>query len=348
MSWARNLGWGWGLVFVAAVVGPWAMAITVATDGGFWGAALSGDLAPKLAGGQESHGAPPGVHLLLSPLLSFPASLLIPAALVAGWRGRKLPGVRFALAWLGPSWLVFELMPTKLPHYTLPLYGALAWLMAAAMMEPIGRWSRWAGAALALVCGIAVAAVALVAVSKYGGTGAPAWALAVAVLAITAGAAGAMGLILDAPVAALAVSLALGIGAHGALAGGLAPRLDALWPSRATAAMLDRDGLDPRNGITPGPVVVTGYAEPSLVFALGTETQLDTPAEAAVAINEGRPVLVEQRQDAAFRAAATAAHAKATLVEAVKGLDYSSGKQVTVSLWRPTNPPPREAETATP
>ena len=348
LGWARNLGWSWGLVFIAAVVGPWAMAITVATDGGFWGAALSGDLAPKLAGGQESHGAPPGVHLLLSPLLSFPASLLIPAALVAGWRGRKLPGVRFALAWLGPSWLVFELMPTKLPHYTLPLYGALAWLMAAAMMEPIGRWSRWAGAALALVCGIAVAAVALVAVSKYGGTGAPAWALAVAVLAITAGAAGAMGLILDAPVAALAVSLALGIGAHGALAGGLAPRLDALWPSRATAAMLDRDGLDPRNGITPGPVVVTGYAEPSLVFALGTETQLDTPAEAAVAINEGRPVLVEQRQDAAFRAAATAAHAKATLVEAVKGLDYSSGKQVTVSLWRPTNPPPREAETATP
>ena len=265
---------------------------------------------------------------------------------MAGWHGRKLPGVRFALAWLGPSWLVFELLPTKLPHYTLPLYGALGWLVAAALIEPIGRWSRWSGAVLSMVCGIAIAVVALVALTKYGGAGATGWAIAVAVLAIAAGAAGAMGLALDAPVAALAVSMVLGVAAHDALAGGLAPKLDALWPSRAAAAMLDRDGLDPRNGITPGPVVVTGYAEPSLVFALGTETQLDSATEAAIAITEGRPVLIESREDAAFRAAATAQHAKATMVEAVRGLDYSSGKPVTVSLWRPTNPPPREAETA--
>ena len=346
LSWARTLGWGWGLVFVAAVVGPWAMAITVATDGGFWGAALSGDLAPKLAGGQETHGAPPGLHLILSPLLSFPAGLLIPAALVAGWRMRHLPGARFALAWLIPSWLVFELLPTKLPHYTLPMYGALGWLIAAALREPIGRWSRWIGAALSMICGVAIAVVALVALTKYGGAGATGWAIAVAVLAIAAGAAGAMGLVLNAPVAALGVSMVLGVAAHGALAGGLAPRLDDLWPSRAAATMLDRDGLDPRNGITAGPVVVTGYAEPSLVFALGTETQLDSASEAAVAITEGRPALIESRQDTAFRAAATAQHAKATLAGSVKGLDYSSGKQVTLSLWRPINPPPSELETA--
>ncbi|HZZ37130.1 MAG TPA: glycosyltransferase family 39 protein, partial [Caulobacteraceae bacterium] len=32
-GWLRGLGWGWGLILLAAVVGPWAMAITVATDG---------------------------------------------------------------------------------------------------------------------------------------------------------------------------------------------------------------------------------------------------------------------------------------------------------------------------
>jgi len=47
-----RLGWGWGLIILAAVCGPWAGAVTVATDGGFWGAALGGDLAPKLMGGQ--------------------------------------------------------------------------------------------------------------------------------------------------------------------------------------------------------------------------------------------------------------------------------------------------------
>ncbi len=38
--------------------------------------------------------------------------------------------VRFLLAWLVPSWIVFELVMTKLPHYVLPLYPAIAILIA--------------------------------------------------------------------------------------------------------------------------------------------------------------------------------------------------------------------------
>ena len=67
-----------------------------------------------------------------------------------GWRGRAEPGIRFALCWLIPSWLVFELVPTKLPHYTLPCFGAIAWLMAASLTRPLDKWPRWLGAALNL------------------------------------------------------------------------------------------------------------------------------------------------------------------------------------------------------
>ena len=80
-DWIRKLGWTWGLLLIVAIVGPWAVAITVATDGRFWTSAVAGDLAPKLAGGQETHWGPPGLHLVLSPLLFFPAALMIPAAL---------------------------------------------------------------------------------------------------------------------------------------------------------------------------------------------------------------------------------------------------------------------------
>ncbi|WP_304177582.1 glycosyltransferase family 39 protein, partial [Phenylobacterium aquaticum] len=125
-GWLKDLGWGWGSILFLAVVGPWAWAVTVATDGGFWSAAIAGDLAPKLAGGQESHGAAPGYHTLAALVLFFPATLMLPAALGGAWRRRDEPGIRFALCWLVPSWLVFELMPTKLVHYTLPTYGALA------------------------------------------------------------------------------------------------------------------------------------------------------------------------------------------------------------------------------
>ena len=41
-------------------------------------------------------------------------------------------------------------------------------------------------------------------------------------------------------------------------------------------------------------MAVAGYAEPSLVFALGTATELDGAAEAAQAVVESRPAIVER------------------------------------------------------
>ena len=133
------------------MVGPWALAITVATDGAFWGAAVGGDLAPKLIGGQEGHGAPPGFYALLAPAAAFPAALCCRPRPSTAWRAARRAGVRFALCWLVPAWLVFELAPTKLVHYTLPLYGALAWLMArGADRGRSAGGARWVGAALVL------------------------------------------------------------------------------------------------------------------------------------------------------------------------------------------------------
>jgi 4-amino-4-deoxy-L-arabinose transferase-like glycosyltransferase len=39
-EWLPKLGWTWGLTLILAVVGPWAVAITVATDGAFWSQAI--------------------------------------------------------------------------------------------------------------------------------------------------------------------------------------------------------------------------------------------------------------------------------------------------------------------
>ena len=66
-GWLAGLRWYWGLIIILAVVGPWAGAVTVATDGTFWTQAVGGDLAPKFAGGHETHGGPFGYHTLLIP-----------------------------------------------------------------------------------------------------------------------------------------------------------------------------------------------------------------------------------------------------------------------------------------
>jgi len=341
--WIGRIGWIWGLLLVLAVVGPWAIAITVETDGRFWTGAVGGDLAPKLKGGHESHGAPPGVHALLTPLLLFPSTAVLPAALVVAWRRRLEPGVRFAVAWLALSWLVFELAPTKLWHYTEPLYGALAWLAAAALtaavVTPWGPWVRRVGAALSLLAGALLAGAAFYLAGRYGGGGSP-WAWISAGLAVATGATGAVAAMRPVPWRLGGVAVGLGVLTHLALTAGLAPALKDLWLSRNAAAILAANNLDPRNGVTEGPVAVVGYGEPSLVFLLGTETELDDPAEGADALAAGEPVLVENRQEAAFQQALKSEGARAALVGEVKGFDYSIGKPLDLRLYRSTAPAP--------
>lgn len=332
-GWLARLRWYWGLIIVLAVVGPWAGAVTVATDGGFWLQAVGSDLAPKLAGGQESHGAPPGYHLLLTPLLTFPMTLLLPAAAVAAVRHRAEPGVRFAIAWVIPTWIAFELLPTKLPHYLMPVYGGLAWLAARALAEPLGALARWLGAGLSALVGVALAGGVFYLISVYG-TPADAWAATIAGgLIAAAGLIGAYLMVRRAPRPALVAALGLGALGHAALAAAVVPRLEPLWLSSRLEAALEKARLLPRQGMAEAPVAVAGYAEPSLVFLLGTSTELDGPVEAARAVVEGRPAIVEDRENRAFRLALAAFGGRAREVAEVDGVNYSKGDPMRLRVY---------------
>jgi len=334
-AWISSLGWTWGAALILLVVGPWAWAITVTTDGGFWTGAVMGDMISKITSGQESHGAPPGLHTVLAPLLLLPGTVLLPAALVLGWRMRDQTGVRFALCWLVPAWIVFELTPTKLPHYTLPLYGALAWLMAAALQQPIGRISRITGAILGVLMALLLAGAGIWVAMTDGGPASLGWAIAGGLCVLGAAAAGIFLILFGRrSFVALGAMLGLGVLGHDALAAGLGPSLQPLWVSGRVAAAVKRAGIDPRNGVTPGPVTVAGYGEPSIVFLLGTRTELGAGEMAAAAISEGRPAVVERHEMAEFQEALKAQEAHAALAGEVKGLDYSKGKPVDLFLYR--------------
>ncbi len=333
-TWLKEIGWGWGLVLFFAVVGPWAVAITVATDGGFWGEAVGGDLAPKLVGGHERHGGWPGYYLLIAPMLLFPASLLLPAGAVHAWLRRAEPGVRFAICWLVPAWLLFELTPTKLVHYTLPTFGALAWLMAAALREPLERRAAIAGAVLIAVASAVYAVIAIFGLSMFGDPGDLTAAAVTAGLFAATGIVGATMILRSAPISALVTAGALGVLAHAAFAALLAPSLEPLWISREVDRALLRTSLHPREGVTPGPVAVAGYSEPSIVFALGTATGLGDAEDAAIAVAQGRPAVVEAREEAAFRKALAARGLPRRPVATVSGRNYSNNDDVTLTIYR--------------
>ena len=338
VKWLARLGWGWGLPLVALIVGPWAIAITIATDGGFWREAVAGDLAPKIAGGHESHGAPPGYYLLGALVMFFPLTLMLPAALATAWSRRAEPAVRFLVCWLVPAWLIFELTPTKLAHYTLPTYGALALLAAAALTRPIGPVSRYAGAALSLVGGLAVVLITVYGLTEFGRSTAQGWATLTIVFAALAALIGAFLLMHRAATAAVVIAIGLGIVAHAGLAGTIR-QLKPLAIAPQLQTVLERADLHPRQG-RPGPVAITGFHEPSFVFLTGRATELADAEQAAQALAEGRPVIVEARDADAFSAASARLGVTGRAVGVVEGHNYSRGDDVSLTVYAPSGATP--------
>src|SRR3954463_14681764 len=118
-----------GVLWILLLVLPWFVAIMGRAGESFLQESVGQDLLAKIFQGQETHGAPPGYYLLLFWLTFWPAAPLAAVAAPAVWRSRREPATRFLLAWLVPAWIVFELVITKLPHYVLPLYPAIAILI---------------------------------------------------------------------------------------------------------------------------------------------------------------------------------------------------------------------------
>lgn len=309
-----------GLLAMAAAVMPWLVAIEIATSGRFLAESLAGDLAGKLAGAQESHGAPPLSYAVLSLATFWPGSYLLVPALSRGWQGRRLPLERLLLCWLLPAWAALELVPTKLPHYALPLYPALALLAALALAEgrtPTG-WVRRADLAvkaLWLLIGLGLAAALIAVPPAFAGRVSPAGIAGAVVL--LAGIAWAWRRPLALPL--LSVVLA-GAGAA------VLPGLDRLWLSRSAAALVAAHPA-------PGLPVAVGYGEPSLVFLLGTGLRLAGPEAAAAGLEPGGEALVAGADDAAFRQALAARGLAPQPLGSVSGLDYSNGKAMTLTLY---------------
>ena len=118
-----------GVLWLLILVLPWFVAIMARAGDSFLQESVAQDLLAKVFQGQETHGAPPGYYLLLFWLTFWPAAPLAAIVAPSVWRERHAPATRFLLAWLVPSWIVFELVITKLPHYVLPLYPAIAILI---------------------------------------------------------------------------------------------------------------------------------------------------------------------------------------------------------------------------
>ncbi len=332
-----------GLPIALMIVLPWVVAVTRATGGSFFTDALAGDLFPKLISGQESHGFPPGYYLLLVTVTFWPGSLLAGFAFIGAWRRKGDPFTRFLLTWLVPTWVVFELVPTKLPHYVLPLYPALAALTAIAAVHwttlsgservelPRRRslaigWVIWSLVTLALAAVIVGLPLAL------DGRFEP-WSLLPVVGALlSVGVGVAIIRRLDAAVAMLMAMVLSSVLVVPPALSLVLPRVEALWPTRGVVRLIESEGQAASASGLPWAAV--GDHEPSLVFALGTDMQLLGPARAAEALAAGQMcgVIIERSAREPFEDRGRALGLTVETIGTVRGVLISKGHRVELDV----------------
>lgn len=362
LSWVAA-DWKWlsrtkapfGLAIIVVAVVPWMFL--VARHVGFgeaWRVFMSETLG-RGTGAAEGHWGPPGYYTVLSAILFWPGSLLTLTAflrtwklavrlpprergpsrwrwsgtLIARWRQRVLGRDRelFLIAWIVPSWIVFELVMTKLPHYTMPMYPALALISAQAVVDAararidtdsaeraVKGINIWFGIGIAICC------VAPVGLSLLGGG-----LIAIGVAAVVAAASFFLlkkardeafeGLMLRAQLWSAAAGLLFILGTLGLVL----PRADVVfvYPRAARALPPDR------------PIACAGNCEDSVIFL--TRGRIERIAEQAAKawLDTHRDgVLLLPRK-------ASAGELDMHRLDTFAGYNYANGSLVTIDMVEP-------------
>ena len=300
-----------GIALLLAITAPWFIAITLKSNGEFWSASLGRDMFQKLASAKENHGWPPGAYLALIWITFWPGSILLATTIPNLWHNRATPLIIFAFACIIPSWIVFELTPTKLIHYTLPTYPALAILTAFAL----SRSPRWFAAILVLVPPILLAVIAVQAHRLNAPLPLGFWVFGAGAIAATV-------LILltyhrsNPALTALTLALAsltLSCAIYPSLA-----KLDVLWPAQPLASIA-AEHPDCR-------LIVAGYAEPSLVFLTRNHVTFGTTDDITAALANSDCTLAAELADAATPS-------NTVEISRVHGLDLGTGKPVDLRVY---------------
>lgn len=320
-----------GMIWFMLLVAPWVVAITLRSGRFFLLESLGDDMLGRIANISEYRFVPPGTYLLLFFVTFWPAALLAALAAPAVWHTRHAPPMRFLLAWLVPSWLLFELIWAKLPHFILPLYPAVAILIAGCIETYQLSQNRW------LVRGtfwwfglpvIMVLAGLILMVRIEGELGFLSWPFAVAALIFGFRAwwlydnDGAERAVLR----ACAASVLLGMAIYAVMI----PSLRTVFPSDLVARAIRHAGC-------PAPeVAAAGFHEPSVVFLLGTPTQLTDGAGAAEFLRRGgcRLAVIDSRHERSFAVRADALGLRYARSARIEAISMVRGQPISVTIYR--------------
>lgn len=329
--------WPW-LLLPLILIGPWLFSIQALSEGQFLRDSIQQDFLRKIVSGQESHGAPPGTYLLITPFLLWPTSwLLLPKA----WEGLRRTSetlsrtTQFLCGWLVPAWIVFELVPTKLPHYVLPLIPPLCLLAGIGIFQPdrlqdgpllrLSKWPQrigmfaWIASGLALAIGVPLLSI---------------WAsgsITVAALLIALGCIFSLLALktIKTSKGQLYTSALSAVVVFGLIFEAFLPNLNNLWPAKQIKLIIDS------NDFGTLPIAAASYQEPSLVFNLGTDTTLtDLHGIIQHAAKHPTSILIVESNDVGKVREQLSSYSNIYILGTYSGFNYSKGKTINLSVLK--------------
>jgi 4-amino-4-deoxy-L-arabinose transferase-like glycosyltransferase len=335
LRWFNALKPWFGLGYLLLIVMPWFVAIALQSHGGFMAESAGHDLFAKLWQGQDRGILPPGLHLLAFPIIFFPFAIYVLLAIPDVWDARKQAAIKFCLGWIIPTWIVFELSLTKLPHYTLPTYPALAILAAKMLVDgyPVlaekGRWVIAPAITLWLMIGMgfAVAFTLLPYLADHS------WNIAqiIAALVLIIAQGVCLFLLFQRKMQSVMVMTFGSLLFIICVFGNMLPSLQHLWVSRQivqTAETLKAcDDLQ---------IVSASYGEPSLVFMAGTNTKLVPDGGTAAGEMKRNPCavgVVDDKHKQAFLDSFATNETQPAPMGKVEGLNIGHGHATVLTLY---------------
>lgn len=324
VDWLKGLRPLWGIVLFILLSLAWLFAVNAAENSNYLLQMVNRDLLPKLKGGHESHGQLPLFHLAILPITFWASSLFLWQGGCFAYKNKHLVAVKFLLAWIIPTWVFFELMPTKLPQYILPTFPAIALLCALSISKENsskapGKWLHFLQLLWAAMTLVLAGSLIMLSYMVLGEVSAMAVALstAMSLLAMMALRFAWVG----AYYRAVCITVVLSMVAFPLIFSSILPRLEPIWVSQKIASKIDGSKISQKR-----PLLVVGYSEPSLVFYLNTRKVFFTTQTVAVKALEqekGRIAVFDLKTYEKLPG-----HSKYKIIEKLQGYNYSKGKNV--------------------
>jgi 4-amino-4-deoxy-L-arabinose transferase-like glycosyltransferase len=321
----------------------WALPANAATGGEFAQRGIGRHVVQRILQPLESHGGKSWLYFfyyLPATLLTFfPWTLYLPLGLAAlQGEARRAPRARIVLwAWIVPIAIMMSLVATKLPHYILPVWPALAYAVALGvrradqriLSDRERRWLKagpWLFMPVGMLTGLAL--VIPVWISPLPGLRGPAFTVGLVVLAMTGAAFymfrrrrhGAAAMVLVSGMLLIQLAIPMSV----------LPAVETFKISpRVAKVVAERIGPDV-------PVATYRYGEPSLNFYLKRrviETLASDNAVVEWTMRNAPGVLIIPVEDV-LRIVAYAGPIDAKAVATVRGYNYSKGHWVDLMVAR--------------